>query len=163
MYQSTIFGTSVRPRAPPRQSRARSARSPTETVELKSPARPCHPNDAALSPALVAALECLPHHIDVTNALEAVVDTATRHLDQVINDVVDLAGVHKVRHAKLGRQFFFVGIEVDANNAAGSDQLGALNHVEANATQTEDGDGGTGSTFIVKATAPMPVVTPQPM
>ena len=78
-------------------------------------------NDAALSPPFVAALECLAHHIDVTNALKAVVDTAACHLDQVINNVIDLAGIHKVCHAELGCQLFFIGIEIDTNDAPCAD------------------------------------------
>ena len=89
----------------------------------------------------MAALECLAHHIDVTNTLKAVVDTAAGHLDQVIDDIVDLAGVHKVRHAELGRQLLFIGIEVDTNDAPCADQLGALNHVQSDATQAKYGNG----------------------
>ena len=104
----------------------------------------CYTNDAALPPAFVAAFECLAHHIDVTNALKAVVDTTARHLDQVINDVIDFARIHKVRHAELGRQRFFVSIEIDADDAPCADQLGALNHVQSNAAQAKYGNGRTG-------------------
>ena len=113
-----------------------------------------HTNDAALPPTFVAALECLAHHIDVANTLKAVVDTAARHLDEVIDDVVDLGGVHKVGHAKLSRHFFFVVIEIDANNAPGADQLGTLNHVQSNAAQAKYRNGGAGLDFHCEGNGP---------
>ena len=89
----------------------------------------------------------MAHHIDVTNTLKAVVDTAAGHLDQVINDVIDLTRIYKVRHAELGRQLDFVRVEINTNNAARAHQFGALNDVQANAAQSEHRNGGTGLDF----------------
>ncbi|GIS02730.1 MAG: hypothetical protein CM15mP103_12810 [Gammaproteobacteria bacterium] len=110
----------------------------------------CYTNDAALAPSFVAALECLAHHIDVTNTLKAVVDTAAGHLNQVIYDVLDLFRVNKIGHAELRSQFLLLN---HANNTTCTDQLGALNNIQANTTQTEYRDGGAGLDFIVNATA----------
>ncbi len=41
-----------------------------------------HTDDAALAPALVAALKRCTHGAHVSDALERVVDTAIRHVDQ---------------------------------------------------------------------------------
>ena len=92
----------------------------------------------------MTALKCLAHDVHITDAFEAVVDAATRHLDQVIDDVVYLAGVHEISHTELGGQFFFVGIEIDTDDAASTHQFGTLNHIEADATQAKYGDRCTG-------------------
>ena len=102
MYQSTILGTSVRPRAPPnavpRQERPVTNWNGRVEISLTGSR---DSDDATLSPAFVTALQGLAHHIDVTNALEAVVDTTSGHLDEVINDVIDFARVNKIGHTKL--------------------------------------------------------------
>ena len=92
----------------------------------------------------MTTFQCLTHDVHVTDAFEAVVDAATSHLDQVVDDVVDLAGVHEISHTELGSQFFFVGIEIDTDDAASTHQLGALDYIEADATQAKYGDCCTG-------------------
>ena len=104
----------------------------------------CYTNDAALAPSFVAALECLSHQVNVADALEAVVDTSTRHLNQVIYYVLDLFRVNKIGHAELRSQFLFAGVYIHANNTSCTHQLGSLNNIQANTTQTEYRDGGAG-------------------
>ena len=41
----------------------------------------CHPDNAALTPALMAAFQSLAHDVNVSDALEAVIDPAAGHLD----------------------------------------------------------------------------------
>jgi hypothetical protein len=70
MYQSTIFGTSVRPRAPPKAEpfHSRPVTSWNGRVEFL-PGRG-HADDDGLAPALVRALERLAHHRGVADAFK---------------------------------------------------------------------------------------------
>ena len=77
MYQSTIFGTSVRPLAPPKAV-------PFQTPpgdELERPradllAGAGDADDDRDAPAAMAAFERLAHHIDIADAFEAVIGAA---------------------------------------------------------------------------------------
>ena len=64
MYQSTIFGTSVRPLAPPKAVpfQTRPVTSWNGRVAISCP-EPATPMMIALAPALVAALERLAHDV----------------------------------------------------------------------------------------------------
>jgi hypothetical protein len=53
-------------------------------------------------------------------------------------------------------------IQIDADDLGRSGQAGALHDVEPDTAEPEHDDPRPGSTFAVKITAPMPVVTPQP-
>ena len=102
MYQSTIFGTSVRPRAPPKAVpfQTRPVTSWNGRVAISCPA-PRDADDDADAPALVAALERLAHHLDVADALEAVVGAALGQVDQIGHEVaLDLLRVDEVGHAE---------------------------------------------------------------
>ena len=71
MYQSTIFGTSERPRAPPKAL-------PRHTRPVTSSKRPGRDllagagdaDDNALAPAAMAAFERRAHEIDIADALK---------------------------------------------------------------------------------------------
>src|SRR3954467_10027783 len=54
-----------------------------ERARLDLLARGRHADDDGDAPAAMAALEGLPHHFDVADALEAVVGAATGKLDEV--------------------------------------------------------------------------------
>ena len=104
MYQSTIFGTSLRPRAPPNAEPSQRAAGD----ELERPGRDLgagrrDADDDRLAPALVAALERLAHRRRVADALEAVVGAAVGELDDGVDDVGDVLRVDEVRHAELAR------------------------------------------------------------
>ena len=88
MYQSTIFGTSVRPRAPPKAEpfQTRPVTSWNGRV-VRSPARPGDADDDRLAPSRVAAFQRLAHHLDVADALEAVVGAAVGQVDQMGDQV----------------------------------------------------------------------------
>ena len=89
MYQSTIFGTSVRPRAPPKAEPFHCAAGD----ELERPRRDLRRRPRATpmmidcAPALVAALERLAHRRRVADALEAVVGAAVGELHDRVDDV----------------------------------------------------------------------------
>ena len=93
MYQSTMRGTSVRPRAPPKaepfQTRPVTSWNGRVAISWPAPATPMIDRDA---PAAVAALERLAHELDVADALEAVVGAAAGELDEVRDQIAaDLA------------------------------------------------------------------------
>jgi hypothetical protein len=70
MYQSTIFGTSVRPRAPPKaEPLPFASRHQLERPRKFLPGRR-HADDDGLAPALVAALERLAHQGGVADAFK---------------------------------------------------------------------------------------------
>ena len=53
------------------------------------------------APALVAALERLAHHVDVADALEAVIGAALREIHEVRDEIaLDFLRVDEVRHAE---------------------------------------------------------------
>jgi hypothetical protein len=77
MYQSTIFGTSVRPRAPPKAVpfQTRPVTSWNGRVAISLPASG-DADDDALAPAAMAAFQRLAHHLGVAGAVERVVRAA---------------------------------------------------------------------------------------
>ena len=77
MYQSTIFGTSVRPRAPPKAVpfQTRPVTSWNGRVAISWPA-PATPMMIDYAPAAVAGFQRLAHHGDVAGAVEGVVGAA---------------------------------------------------------------------------------------
>src|SRR5690606_35691963 len=99
-------------------------------------------DDEALAPALVRALQRLAHDLDVADALEAVVDTAS-HLHDGVDDVFHFLRVDEVGHAELAAQGFALRIEVDADDAAGSRHARPLDDVQSDAAEAEHRHGGT--------------------
>ena len=75
----------------------------------------------------------------------------------------DLRGVDEIGHAEMRRHLDLVGVEIDADDLVGARQPQALDDVEPDAAQAEDHRASPISTLAVLITAPMPVVTPQPM
>ena len=103
MYQSTIFGTSVRPRAPPKAVpvHTRPVTSWNGRVADLLPGAG-DADDDRLAPAAVAALERLAHDVDVADALEGVVGAALGQVDQMgTRSPADLLRVDEVGHAEL--------------------------------------------------------------
>src|SRR5690349_4213390 len=133
MYQSTIFGTSVRPRAPPNAV-------PFQTCLDFLPGAG-DADDRRDAPAAMAALERLAHHVDVADALERVIGAATGELDEIRHDVLaDILRIDEVRQAELARKRFARGVQVDANDHVRADHPRVLHDVEADAAETEHDD-----------------------
>src|SRR5690606_36473681 len=90
-------------------------------------ARAGHADDHALAPAAMRALERRAHHLDVADALEAVVHAPAGHLDDhLLDGPVMVPGVDAVGGAHFGRQPELVGIGVDGDDAPGPGLLRAL-------------------------------------
>src|SRR5690606_13203725 len=104
-------------------------------------ARASHADDHALSPAAVRALERRAHHLDVADALEAVVHAPAGHLhDHLLDGPVVVPGVDAVGGAHFGRQPELVGIGVDGDDAPGLRLLRALGHRKTDRTEAEHRD-----------------------
>src|SRR5690606_39080174 len=99
-------------------------------------------DDTALTPATVCTFQCLTHGVDVADALERVVNAATGHVDDVLNDIVNFFGVHEVGHAELLRHLDFARVDVDTDDAGRTNHPGALDDVQTDTTETEYGNGG---------------------
>ena len=128
MYQSTIFGTSVRPRAPPNAVpfQTRPVTSWNGRVLISWPGAG-DADDHRHAPAAVAALERLAHEVDVADALEAVVGAAVGQLDEVRDEVaLHFLRVHEVRHAELLGERLARRIDVDADDHVRAGQPRAL-------------------------------------
>ena len=88
MYQSTIFGTSVRPRAPPKAV----PRHDAAGDELEGPggdflAGAGDADDDRLAPALVAALERHAHDLHIADAFEGVIGAAAGQFDEMGDEI----------------------------------------------------------------------------
>src|SRR4051812_49332290 len=99
-------------------------------------------DDGRDSPAAVAAFERLAHHVGIAGAVEAVIGAAVGQIEDGLDDFVgaDLGRVDEVGHAEGFRHRALGRVDVHADDPRRSDQLCALDDVEADAAQTEDDD-----------------------
>ena len=147
MYQSTIFGTSVRPRAPPKAVpfQTRPVTSWKGRVEISCPAA-ATPMMIDFAPAAMAAFERLAHRRRQADALEGEIGAPAGQVDDRLDHLVaaDLVGVDVVGHAELVGHLGLGRIEVDADDLVGARHPGALDDVETDATEPEHRDIGAG-------------------
>ncbi len=140
MYQSTIFGTSVRPRAPPKAV----PRQLRPGDELERPRRDFlagfrnADNDAG-APAAMAAFQRLAHDIGVAGCVEGEIRAAIGQLlDRLHNLVIaNFVRIDEVGHAELLRHCHLAGVEIDTDDLVRAHHARALNDIEADTTQTE--------------------------
>src|SRR5208282_4617543 len=115
-------------------------------LERTSPdllARAGHSDNDRDPPTAMAALERLPHHIDVADAFEAVVCAALGQIDKVRDQIVlQLFRVDEVGQPELAPQCLARRVEIDAHDHPGTGHARALNHVEPDATKPEHHDVG---------------------
>ena len=108
----------------------------------------------------MATLEGLAHNVDVTDTFKAVVCTTAGQLDQMRHQIAfDFTGVNEVGHAELLAPGFLVVVHVYADDLIGADHAQTLDHVQANATQTEYDCITASSALAVLMTAPIPADT----
>ena len=144
MYQSTIFGTSVRPRAPPKAV-------PFQTRPVTSwkgrvrdlLAGTGHADDDRLAPAAVGAFQRVAHHLDVAGAVEGVVraaDLVEGFVMSTMGDQIalDLCGLTKWVMPNRSPHSSLVVVDVDADDHVGPGHPQALDHVQPDAAQAED-------------------------
>src|SRR3546814_13000334 len=75
------------------------------------------PDDDRSAPALVAAFQRLPHHVDVADAFEAVIGAAFGEADQIRHQIAfDILRVDEVGHAELARQRLAGRVEIAADD-----------------------------------------------
>jgi hypothetical protein len=141
MYQSTIFGTSVRPRAPPKAV-------PFQTRPVTSwNGAGCglragwgDADDDGLPPAAMARLERLAHHRDVAGAVEGIIGTADLvgaalgHVGEVGDEIAaNLFGIDEVGHAEAFAPLLLAIVDVDAHNYISACKPQPLDDIEADA------------------------------
>ena len=150
MYQSTIFGTSVRPRAPPNAVpfQTRPVTSWNGRVAISWPDAG-DADDDALAPAAVAAFQRLAHTSTCADAFEREVGAAAGEVDDRLHHLVaaDLVRIDEMGHAEFLGHRALCRIEVDADDLVGADHARALDDVEADAAEAEHGDVGAGPHF----------------
>ena len=145
MYQSTIFGTSVRPRAPPNAVpfQTRPVTSWNGRVAISWPA-PATPMMTLTAPAAVAALERLAHQRrrcrrtrSCSRRRRSVSSTrcATRSPSTSF-------GLTKCVMPNFARQRLARRVDVDADDHVGAGHARALHDVEADAAEPEHDDVG---------------------
>src|SRR5690606_14805106 len=99
-----------------------------------------HADDHALAPAAVRALQRRAHHLDVADALEAVVHAPASHPDDHLLDrLVVVLRVDAVGGAEVARELELGRVGVDGDDAAGPGLAGTLDHCQADAAQAEHG------------------------
>src|ERR1700694_4698730 len=139
MYQSTIFGTSVRPRAPPNAVpfQTRPVTSWNGRVEISFPASATPMMTDPPHPAW-QSLQRLAHHGSIPGTVEGIIGAALGKRNQMLDDItIDLRRIDEMRHAKAAAPFLLGIIEVNPNDFVGADHSRALNDVEPDAAEPE--------------------------
>src|SRR5437868_15199857 len=131
MYQSTILGTSVRPRAPPNALpfHTRPVTSWNGRVEISLPASATPITTETPQPRWHASSACritsvLPVQSKVKSAPPSVSPT---RCDDI---AVELLRIDEMRHAEAAAPFFLGVIDIDADDSVGAAQFRALAHIE---------------------------------
>jgi hypothetical protein len=144
MYQSTMRGTSLRPRAPPKAVPRHAAGDELERPGRNLLAGAGDADDDALAPAAVAAFERGAHEIDIADAFEGVVGAsdlvraALGQVHQIGNDIAaDLLRIDEMRHAEAFAPRLLLRVGVDADDHVGAGEPAALDDVEADAAEPE--------------------------
>src|SRR6185436_3103392 len=100
------------------------------------------------TPAAVGAFQRLTHDIDVADAFERVVGTATGQYDKVRNQVGPRrARVDEMGQPELARQRLSTWIDVDADDHVGTGDARPLNDIQPDPAQTEHDDVRSGFHF----------------
>lgn len=100
----------------------------------------CDSDDDALSPALVAGLECRSHHTYIARAVEGVVAASVRHLNQVLLDAftAELGRVDEVGRAELLAPGLLAIIDIHDDDLFSAVLYSALDDRETYASSAKD-------------------------
>src|SRR5699024_10528896 len=121
-----------------------------------------HTDNNRLTPTAMAALQRLAHDFGVAHTLEGVIRSTIGKLDNMINDVFHLVGIHKIGHPKLASHGFALGVEVHTDDFVSTDHFGTLDDVEPNPAQAKDHHIGTRFNIRGKQHRPEPSSDPTP-
>jgi hypothetical protein len=90
----------------------------------------------------MAAFERLAHHVGIAGAVEAVVGAAVGEVEDRLHHLVvaDFLRIDEVGHAESLGHRALGRVDVDADDAVGADQFGALDDVESDAAEPEHDD-----------------------
>jgi hypothetical protein len=116
-----------------------------------------------LAPAFMAAFERRTHHVNVTDAFKAEIDTAVGQFNNdVLNRFFVIFRVHEIGRAHFTRQLEFLRIGINRNDTTGFCLHRSLDNRQTNATETEHRHGVALFDFRRVMHRADPVVTPQP-
>ena len=102
--------------------------------------------------------------VDIADAFEAVIGAAFGQVDEIGHEVaLDLVRIDEMGHAEFLGQRLAPRVDVDADDHVGADQLAPWMTLSPIPPSPKMTTLAPGSTFAVLITAPMPVVTPQPI
>lgn len=107
-------------------------------------ARSRHANNNRLSPPLMTSLERRPHNMHIPRAIERIIASTIRHLNQLLLNrlVAQLRRVYEIRCAELLRPLLLRIVDVHNDDFGGPVFDGALDDAETDAPGAEDGDVG---------------------
>jgi hypothetical protein len=112
----------------------------------------------------MAALERLAHEIHVADAFEAVVGATIGEAHEMLHEISgDFLRIHEVRHAELLGERLAPRVDVNANDLGGPASRAPWITLRPMPPRPNTTTFAPGSTLAVLITAPIPVVTPQPM
>src|ERR1700733_1593249 len=108
--------------------------------------RPCrdflagfrHADHDRYAPAAVAGFQRLTHHSGIASAVEGEIRATIGQRHQMLDDIaVDLLGIDEMGHAEASAPLLLGIVEIDADDLVGAHHPRALDHIEANAAETE--------------------------
>src|SRR4051812_12940502 len=90
----------------------------------------CNTNDDTLSPTLVASFECCSHDTNVSSAVESIITSTIRHLNQLFLDslVLKLRWVDEIGCAEFLCPRLFIGIYINHDDLSGLSLHSSLNN-----------------------------------
>lgn len=96
-------------------------------------------NDNALPPALVTRLQGSPHHRDIASAVEGVVASPVRHLNELLLNVhlPELRRVHEMGGSELLSPALLIIVQVNRNNHVGLLLHSTLDNRQTDAAHTK--------------------------
>ena len=86
----------------------------------------------------MAALQRLPHNINITDTLKTVIDTTSGHINNMVYDILNILGVNKVSHTKLRSKRNPRRIDIYTNYPRRADHFCTLNNIESNTTEAKN-------------------------
>jgi hypothetical protein len=121
LYQSTILGTSVRPRAAESRADPPPARHQLERPRGNLLPRAGRADDGRNTPTSMAAFERLVHELHIAHAFETVIGAVIGELDKVGHEIArDFLRIDEMRHAERTRELFARGVDIDTHDHVGA-------------------------------------------
>lgn len=126
-----------------RKKRKRRESKHTSRADLLSRSR--NTNNNTLTPTLVASLQSSSHNSNITRAVESVITSTIRHLDQLLLNtlILQFSRVNEVRGSKLLGPLLLRWVHVHNDDFTSFVLDGSLYDTQPDTSSTEYGNGGT--------------------